>query len=729
MAVDVDFRESLRGLWVSQGVGAYLAHFFPRLKASQPHLIPVRSGINVLYGRNGAGKTQMLGALAAASNWEMGPMDGFLLEDPTWSLYEEGQSVERRASDLSHLDLLDAVSDEDSTSVDLDWTWGYHRDFIEKVRWPEALELVDEFLQARTFLLTRALRPDSLSDGWLLGPRQRLLPPSATELVPVLLPNAEAPRVRAHLADMRESLRRTHAEVMESLGYVRDERYGEWEFSDAEGLDYRDGDRQDEVNSALDAAIGRWRQDWAWSPLLNARNVGKLTSGLDEHPKIYGDLAIHSRNAAAFLPPMLCEEEREYGDFDSRSAPPIFRPFQEDSSAANLNGPVDEISYTAGRTGDVSEEEWRQRAQEYFESTVDNLKRRLAFLPGFSSALHAVGGYGSDSEAVLMIANNARASAGSRAEVRWLQFATAQMGEWLFFDEPEAGLHRTAEADLATTLASPAWAIKTRTHKGVTRETPRTLVIATHSPEFLGLSDANILHVDEGQAKELTSVARHNLALLGLRPADLLSRVKTFLVVEGEHERIVFETLLGDELHRLRVGMVVARGGKNMKDVFDSQVLFDFSEARIVALLDNIDAHRVHDLWGRARDLAAIGQVDQAGALVRAELPRKGSGENRFLGNFLTRALEDGEHERVGAWGLSREDIVLYLPPSAFGIKRPWEDVLSQYDPDSDGSLKPWLSKKYGADFSLANVRAAAESLDHIPDDFTALVTALAFRP
>lgn len=164
-------------------------------------------------------------------------------------------------------------------------------------------------------------------------------------------------------------------------------------------------------------------------------------------------------------------------------------------------------------------------------------------------------------------------------------------------------------------------------------------------------------------------------------------------------------------------------------DVFDSQVLFDFTDARVVALLDNMGAESIQGLWGRARQLAAVGKVHEAGSLVRQELPSQQSGENRFLAQFLTRALEDGEHERVGAWGLTKEDIVLYLPPAAFGIKRSWEDALEAYDSAQHGSLKPWLTKKFGADFSLDNVRAAAESLDQIPGDFTNMLLALDMAP
>lgn len=722
MTSDVDLDKSLRGLWLGSGYGSYLTTFFPRLDIGRPHLVPLQPGMNVLYGRNGAGKTQMLNALAAASNWEMGPMEGFILDNPSWDRSAVDEESGVTYGDLTAEEILAGVSVSESPAVDLGWTWGYDATLIRGTHRDLVLAMLAEFQRGGLLMLTRGLHPYNLW-GVETPLRRYIVPPRVTELVPVLLPNQEAPLTRAHMEEMRASLQRVLDEAVNPLGYFRhDEGEDDFTYANGEGYNWRDLWAEGPVEDALTEGYRRWRKEWGWSPLANARNLGHLGGSLDCHGLEYRTFSVHSPSAALFLPPLVVEARQAESDFVSGTADPIFKPYQEEAqSSVDIN----RLEYRPWSKKDEPSEELTEKASVFFQKEIDTLKQRLAFLPGLSSALHFTLDYDSRNTATLNIGATVRADRGSRAEVRWLEFARTAWGKWLFFDEPEAGVHRTAEADLALCLNSDAWLRTKQPGTYLSSDHGRTIVVATHSPEFLGLANANLLHVDGGQARQLGPVDRASLALLGLRPSDLLSRIKTFLLVEGEHERIVFESLFSEELNQLRVGLVVARGGKNMKDIFDSQVLFDFSDARIVALLDNMDAGRVHSLWNRARDLAATGQVDEAGALVRSELPRHGSGENRFLSQFLTRALEGGEHERVGAWGLHKEDIVLYLPPEAFGIRRTWEDALSTFDASAGVSLKPWLGKKYGADFSLANVRKAAESLDQIPEDFTGLLTFL----
>jgi len=744
MAIEVDLDSSLRGLWVGAGPGAYLTRFFPRLDIGRHQFIPIRKGMNVLYGRNGAGKTQTLNALAAAAQWQMGPMEGLVLENPTWTVKKEGEAQPRSLSSIAADEIFRYISDQQSLATDLHQIWGYHESFVTVEKLAEALAIVREFQQAGTLLLTRGLRSQALAPDDLrfnAPSRETLLPPRSTELVPIICPDNEAPTTRAHLAQLRESLLNLLREVVEPFGYGRvSEEPDDWGFVDSDRCGWREKrDTSDQrlIEDGLITALEKWRESWAWSPILNARNLGRLNSNLDLHTDLEeaGLLAIHNRDALLFLPPIHTHIDDPFEDFAKTQVPPIFQPYQE-ASVGLAQGSTSKLHLGSRFSTSTPRETIRATAAKHFDEEVRNLKARLAFLPDFAGSLTWLQREGEDldDEATLWIRRGNRgqsgganfpATGGSRAEVRWLAFARQARGQWLFLDEPEAGLHRTGEADLAATLLSPTWAVLEENDSEHGQVRDRTIVVATHSPEFLALADANIVHIDEGRARPLTSIDRENLAVLGLRPADLLSRVRTFLLVEGEHERIVFETLFRDELHRLRVSIVVARGGKNMKDVFDSQVLFDFSDAHVVALLDNMDADHVDDLWSRARNLSAVGQVDEAGVLVREQLPRKGSGENRFLAQFLTRALEEGEHERVGAWGLAKEDIILYLPPTPFGIKRTWDEALKDYDSDVHGSLKPWLTKKFGADFNLDNIRVAAESIDEIPGEFTALLSFL----
>ena len=729
-----NFHHALRGLWVGTGPGAYLSAFFPRLNLGTGHLIPLRQGVNVLYGRNGAGKTQMLEALTAASNWEMGPTEGFVLEAATWTdhyLSDAGQAdAPYSLQSLLASEVLDRFRHADSTLFDLGWTAGHHPSFLKGENRERALALVSEFLGANTVMLTRRLRPQMLWGFVPVGKsdRELLTAPDALELLPVLLPDAEAPITRAHLRELRDALRQSLVEAVAALDLtVGDNGLSEWSCLDGLGRHYLDVEGlESQVEEAFEVALSAWRQQWGWSPLLNARNFGYLGSALDDHPVEYSTFAIHSKSAPIFLPPVAVADARGNSDFSGTGLSPLFDAFQE---GQRLGQTIDldqrpYRDYWPSRKS-LSEVE-ASAALRAKDDEVALLRSRLAFLPDLAAQLHADFHYESNDTWCLMKGSH-MASDGSRAEVRWLEFALEANHEWVFLDEPEAGLHRTAEADLAQAIASPAWLRRDNNvwEEGQDEGESRTIVVATHSPEFLALPHAHVVHVDGGQARPLTSIDRENLSALGLRPSDLLSRVKTFLLVEGEHDRIVLETLIGDELKQLRVAIVAARGAKNMKDVFDSQVLFDFTDARLVALLDNIDAQTVNDLWNRARDLAGVGQVDEAASMVRMRLPRSESGENRFLAEFLTRALQTGEHERVAAWGLSKADVLFYLPPSPFGIKRTWETALADYR-EEDGNLKKWLTKKFNADFSsLETVRRACERMDDIPEDFTQLLAGL----
>jgi hypothetical protein len=243
------------------------------------------------------------------------------------------------------------------------------------------------------------------------------------------------------------------------------------------------------------------------------------------------------------------------------------------------------------------------------------------------------------------------------------------------------------------------------------------VVLATHSPEFLDIPNAHILHIDGGIVRELTQIDREDLISLGLRPGDLLTQIRIFLLVEGEHERIIFENVFEEELRRAGCKIIVARGAKNMKDIFESQMIFNFSDATILSLLDNVHFAEVHSIWTEAKRLANLGKIIESGQYVRSALPRDKSGENVFLSQFLTLALSYGQYERVEVWGLSKPDIVQYFDPSCFGLTRSWEE-LNALHTNSDPSLKVWASKKYGADFDVRRIDTASRSLDSIPDEF-----------
>ena len=79
----INVERSIKGLWIATGNEGYLESWFPRLRTSTGRLIPLSPGVNVFYGRNGAGKTQMLEAIAYAAEYKMSAYEGFVLHNPT----------------------------------------------------------------------------------------------------------------------------------------------------------------------------------------------------------------------------------------------------------------------------------------------------------------------------------------------------------------------------------------------------------------------------------------------------------------------------------------------------------------------------------------------------------------------------------------------------------------------------------------------------------------------
>ena len=67
----INVESSISGLLLASGYEGYLGFWFPRLKKEIPRVIPIFQGINIFYGRNGAGKTQILEAIAYAADFRM----------------------------------------------------------------------------------------------------------------------------------------------------------------------------------------------------------------------------------------------------------------------------------------------------------------------------------------------------------------------------------------------------------------------------------------------------------------------------------------------------------------------------------------------------------------------------------------------------------------------------------------------------------------------------------
>ena len=185
----------------------------------------------------------------------------------------------------------------------------------------------------------------------------------------------------------------------------------------------------------------------------------------------------------------------------------------------------------------------------------------------------------------------------SHAESRWAQLAiqialTQTPTPLVILDEPEAALHRAAEAHMAGGIAELASDGRAR------------FVLSTHSPELLD-SRAGARYLvrrrspdHEGELVPFTGAALHAMEELGLNPSDLLRRTRGFMLVEGEHDVAALTGWFADEFTDLGVEVLPLRGASKLKTVLDSRFLFEYTEAVLFPLLDATWISTAHDVPG-----------------------------------------------------------------------------------------------------------------------------------
>ena len=314
----------------------------------------------------------------------------------------------------------------------------------------------------------------------------------------------------------------------------------------------------------------------------------------------------------------------------------------------------------------------------------------------------------------------------SAAEKKWATVAinlasTTTKHGFVLLDEPEAALHRSSEAHLAKNLQEAA------------ASTGLCVIAASHSPEFLDLPKAETIlfrHSSQrtnGEPLTQTMVPadREELRDFGLLPSDVLRRQKGFILVEGQHDLIVWNVLLGEELVQRRIEVLPMRGAAKLKSTLDSRVLFDFTDAHLFPVLDAMSRDVVSDTWSRAQQAKKTEGIQASIEVVLKGLGAFKVDEARLMESFMTRALELNREVRLTPQGITEPDILHYLPVAEFvEDAESWKSLLdeltrSKGSTPSGNEFKKWLRDAKSADLSDSAIKQAAEACDYIPDDFT----------
>jgi len=304
----------------------------------------------------------------------------------------------------------------------------------------------------------------------------------------------------------------------------------------------------------------------------------------------------------------------------------------------------------------------------------------------------------------------------SEAQLRWSKFAIRAALEnevhLVLIDEPERGLHRSGQRHLASGLQSLA------------ERFDAPLVVASHSPELLRNPDSRLLHVRRNAQGRIDPVdlqppTRDHLDELGLDLIDTLTLVRCFVVVEGDHDREALRVLLGDELDRLGAHVVSMHGSNNLATTLDSQFMLDFTEAGIVVVLDNASAEFATDLLVQVHQMVDQATTDELKAVVmdwaKKSKQDKTKEEKDLVEFFKTLALtanRGGRLDRISAFGFKKADIVDYLDCERLVPgQSDWVSLRTRHESHSGKAWKEWLKAEYGATFGLDDIREAARAV------------------
>lgn len=311
----------------------------------------------------------------------------------------------------------------------------------------------------------------------------------------------------------------------------------------------------------------------------------------------------------------------------------------------------------------------------------------------------------------------------SWAERRWAAFSIryAMRNPFLplgliAIDEPERGLHRRAERILASRLDAVA-----RSHNA-------TLAVTTHSPAFFELPEARLHHLRKSingfsVLESLPAEMYPRIDELGISRTDLLQLCRLFLIVEGEHDLIVLTELIGDELSKLGVIILPLRGLRNLTNSSDAQVIFRYTDAKVMFLSDNENSDLLREMWTAAQ----VAQPEELIGVLGEYTQRSKSPEMQMLKEFAVLAVSLGEKHRIRLAAHPEEDILDYLPPEAFGLaNESWGSLRRLWrEAGAKRNFKNWLSNTYGVTFDSSTIRSGARALDYIPEPISSLLDSI----
>jgi hypothetical protein len=303
-----------------------------------------------------------------------------------------------------------------------------------------------------------------------------------------------------------------------------------------------------------------------------------------------------------------------------------------------------------------------------------------------------------------------------------------------FWDEPELGLHPTAIEN-----------VKYKVFPFLEKHGIK-LVFSTHS--LVLASEAQSTHKSSWSSRpgypsypvltEMPFVSDELLSDIGFTKSDLLASIKTLLIVEGKHDKIVLETYFGEDfLGKERVRISTLDGANNLMLMPEAELIMDFLAAKVVVITDGGNKSRMGGTQDQIlKELnQSLSNNDRKSAQtilqqLRSKVVNQSEGDKllSLVDSLILRSKKDSKLlPRFSIHLLERDDIIHYLDPKLVlapyqGLNQ-WSKLIGEWKqhkasekaknvPFKDRmNEKSYYKKVLGAKLSTSNVQTAANAL------------------
>jgi ABC-type Mn2+/Zn2+ transport system ATPase subunit len=258
---------------------------------------------------------------------------------------------------------------------------------------------------------------------------------------------------------------------------------------------------------------------------------------------------------------------------------------------------------------------------------------------------------------------------------------------------------------------------------------PISTLCSTHSIEAVAQSVGHRLHLtrDDASGMQLQTFdiqdAQVAAKQMGVAVSSLIAFIRLIVIVEGEHDRIVLESLLNAQNYSVgtEIQVLPIRGANNLMTALEAEFL-DFTDSMVLVVLDNVRQDRLADVYAAGMSNSIGGGSADRRALFEARAKCAGH-EEQIVGDIIVKRSRRGDLSRITFCGLSKRDIIEYLDPRDLGLSKSHDQLRSEYeslaesDPLSKTTFKDFVRVREGVRLGLDDITSAAENLENIHPD------------